>query len=190
MQSDCGGSDLSAWTGPFAFTTLCESVGAISENFNSITTPSLPLCWSKITPAAYTYATVTTVTTPVSSAPNAVQLYSSGATAATDNVLLISPVLSNLSAGTHQLRFKARGASTNTSIIVGTMSNNADGATFTPFQTVTGLNTGAYNEYVVNFSSYSGTDTYIAFRHPLTTTYSYVYIDDVVWESIPSCPSP
>ncbi|MCC7521572.1 MAG: T9SS type A sorting domain-containing protein [Flavobacteriaceae bacterium] len=190
VQSDCGGSDLSAWTGPFAFTTLCESVGAISENFNSITTPSLPLCWSKITPAAYTYATVTTVTTPVSSAPNAVQLYSSDATAATDNVLLISPVLSNLSAGTHQLRFKARGASTNTSIIVGTMSNNADGATFTPFQTVTGLNTGAYNEYVVNFSSYSGTDTYIAFRHPLTTTYSYVYVDDVVWEPIPSCPSP
>src|SRR5690606_13839849 len=48
VQADCTGGDLSAWAGPYAFTTLCESVDSFDENFDSVSTPNLPNCWSKV----------------------------------------------------------------------------------------------------------------------------------------------
>ncbi|MBL7905601.1 MAG: choice-of-anchor J domain-containing protein [Bacteroidales bacterium] len=164
----------------------CEVVSAINENFDAVTTPALPQCWSKYTAPAFSFQTVTTITTSPNSAPNSVSLYSSGATAAIDAPMLISPAISNLSAGTNRLRFYAKGASTNLSVIVGTMSDPLDASTFTALETVTGLNTSTWTEVIVDFSTYSGSDQYIAFKHPLTTTYSNVYIDDVYWEIIPT----
>lgn len=172
------------------FFTVCASYSSLNENFDLVTSPALPGCWSKYISPSYTSETVQTYTTYFNSSPNCVSLYSSGATLATDAPLLITPQISNLNAGTYQLKFFARGASTNTSVIVGTMSDPAVSSTFTPFQTITGLSTTAFTEYIISFASYAGTDQYIAFRHPLTTTYSYIYIDNVVWEPIPACPPP
>src|SRR5690606_17200730 len=59
---------------------------------------------------------------------------------------------------------------------------------FTPFETVDLTTTFA--EYTVDFSAYSGTDTYIGFRRLSTSTYTYVYLDDIVWEEKPSCMFP
>ncbi len=187
VRQNCGAGNFSTWAGPVVFTTLCDAATALNENFDAVTAPALPSCWAKYISPSFSFATVTTVTSLPASAPNCVQLYSSGAALAADAPLLISPALSNLGAGTHQLVFKAKGASTNLSVIVGTMSDPLNAATFTPFQTVTGLNTGTFTSSIVSFASYAGSDQYIAFAHPLTTTYSYVYIDDVVWEVLPPC---
>jgi hypothetical protein len=192
VRRDCSGAGdgYSTWAGPFSFTTLCDPMTDFIQKFDGVTSPALPPCWSKYISPSYSFQTVTTITTTPNSSPNCVQLYSSGATLAADAPLLISPIITNMNAGTQQLRFYAKGASTNTSVIVGTMSDPLNSATFTPFQTITGLSTTGWNEYAISFASYAGSDQYIAFRHPLTTTYSYIYIDDVVWETIPTCIQP
>ncbi|MCX6268967.1 MAG: choice-of-anchor J domain-containing protein [Bacteroidetes bacterium] len=184
VQQDCGGGTLSPWTAPVTFTTACDPVTSLSEHFDAVTAPALPTCWGKYTAPLFSFQTVLTYATLPNTAPNCVQLYSSGALAAADAPMLITPALSNMSAATNQLRFFAKGASTNLSVVVGTMSDPTNSATFVPIQTFTGLSTSTWTECIVSFAAYAGTDTYIAFRHPLTTTYSYVYIDDVFWEPL------
>ena len=189
VRANCG-TEFSTWTLAGTFTTDCDPVAAINENFDAVVSPVLPACWKKYTSPLWTSQYVQTYTSLPSSSPNCVILYSSGATIATEAPILISPRLSNLNSGTFQLTFDAKGSSTNTSIIVGTMSDPANPATFTAFQTVTGLSISAWTTYTLSFASYTGSDTYIAFRHPLTTTYYYVYVDNVAWELIPPCPKP
>ena len=187
VQADCTGGDLSAWSGPFSFTTLCDSVDNFDENFDSVSTPNLPNCWSRVIDnGASTSATVGTVTTN-NSAPNGVSLYNSSSTASS-NIILVSPILSNLSAGSHQLRFMARNSTSSQDIQVGTIADPTDGTTFTSIETVD-IN-GTFTEYTVDFSGYTGSDTYIAIRRLSTSTYTYVYLDDIKWEEIPTCLAP
>src|SRR5690606_16454032 len=184
VRNNCGVDDLSVWAGPYTFTTLCEAVSALNENFDSTTTPNLPECWGKIFDnGANSYATITTTTTN-SSSPNGVSLYNSDSSSSS-NIILVSPVLSNLDAGTHWLRFSGRNSTASQDIVIGTLSDPTDGSTFTPFETVDLTTTFA--EYTVDFSAYSGTDTYIGFRRLSTSTYTYVYLDNIVWEEKPSC---
>ncbi|MBQ0768681.1 MAG: choice-of-anchor J domain-containing protein [Bizionia sp.] len=46
VQADCGSGELSAWVGPFSFTTLCDAVTTFPmlESFEGITTGQ-PNCW-------------------------------------------------------------------------------------------------------------------------------------------------
>jgi subtilisin-like proprotein convertase family protein len=190
VRANCGGSGYSTWAGPYSFTTLCDPYTSINENFDAVTPPALPGCWTKYISPSYSSETVITYATGPYSSPNCVQLYDSYAYLLADAPMLITPYISNLNAGTHQLRFFAKGNSSNLSVIVGTMTDPANPATFTTIQTVTGLSTSAYTECVVSFASYSGSDHYIAFKHPLTSSYAYLYLDDIHWEPLPTCPRP
>ncbi|WP_130736388.1 T9SS-dependent choice-of-anchor J family protein [Flavobacterium sp. J27] len=188
VQADCGGGDLSLWSGPFTFTTACTAVDSFTENFDGVSTPDLPACWSKILDnGASSYAYIETSTSADYSAPNGVTLYNSDSSNGA-NIILVSPLLSNLSDGTHQLHFFASASDASQDIEVGTISNTANGAAFTPLTTVD-LST-TYTEYVVPFDTYFGLDSYVAIRRVSTTTYTYVYLDNISWEPIPSCPSP
>ncbi len=186
VRADCGAdnSDVSGWVGPYTFTTLCNAFTATySENFDAVSTPDLPLCWSKIVDATSTYAAVETTTTN-NSAPNGARLYNSSDNAAT--LLLITPEFSDLTSQANQIRFYARGNGYD--LIIGTMSDPSDQSTFTSFTTLT--LTSSFEEYTVSFSTYTGSDTYIAFKHGLGGTYRTIYIDDFNYEPIPACPSP
>jgi hypothetical protein len=49
VQSDCGGTGLSTWVGPFSFTTTCVSSSVpYSQNFESAVVPALPSCTSQV----------------------------------------------------------------------------------------------------------------------------------------------
>ncbi|WP_286914355.1 GEVED domain-containing protein [Flavobacterium sp. UBA4197] len=184
----------SAYSSVGNLTTLCLPVAAFNENFDNAVTPDLAGCWSKIIRGTGTgSSSVATSSTSGSSTPNAVNLYNSGAN--TDNagvdVILVSPQLTNLNAGNYRLRFKARRSSTTAgnNIQIGTLDNNSATAVFTPFGSVTELTT-EYKEFTVYFTSYTGTDSFIGLKRKGSTTYSNVFVDDVVWEAIPSCLSP
>ncbi len=186
VRADCGAdnTDVSSWVGPYTFTTLCDAFTATySENFDAVTTPDLPMCWSKVVDATSTYAAVETTTTN-NSAPNGAKLYNSGDASAT--LLLITPEFSDLTSQVNQIRFYAKGDGYD--LIIGTMSDPGDQSTFTSFTTLT--LTSSFDEYTVSFSTYSGSDTYIAFKHGLGGTYRTIYIDDFNYEPIPSCPAP
>jgi hypothetical protein len=184
VRSNCGTNGFSAWTGALQFTTLCADVTEFSENFDSVTTPQLPDCWSGLISSGVSqYAYVETSTSADASAPNGVKLYNYSST--TGDIILVSPRVSNLAANTHRLKLKAKNTSEEQDIQIGTLSDPSDSSTFTLLETVD-INT-TFTEYVIDFSSYSGTDTYIGFRRLMSSTYTSVYLDDIVWEEIPSC---
>ncbi|WP_431137648.1 fibronectin type III domain-containing protein, partial [Psychroserpens mesophilus] len=186
VRAECvDGVEFGLWAGPFNFSTPCDAVTDFSENFDSVTTPDLPDCWSSIIDnGASSFASVTSSTSADSSLPNGVSLYNSDSPS-TSNIILVSPVLSNLGDGTHRLRFNARNSTATQDIEVGTLSDPTDGSTFTALTTVDLSNT--FDEYEVSFAGYSGTDTYIGVRRLSTSTYTYVYLDDITWEALPSC---
>jgi hypothetical protein len=186
VRANCGSGDFSPWSASISFTTSCAPVTSFNENFDGVTTPALPSCWGKILSGATlsSFASVGTSTVNASS-PNGVDLYNSSSSA-TNNIMLVSPTLSNLSAGTHRLKFKARNSTATQDLEIGVLTDPTDATTFTLVETVDITTT--FQNYVVNFDAFTGPGAAIALRRLSTSTYTNVYLDDIVWEVIPSCP--
>lgn len=180
VRSNCGGGDISAWSAVATFLTPCTAVTNFVENFDAVTTPALPSCWAKVG----TTGTVNTQTTNNASAPNCLYIYSSS----TSNIALVSlPPVSNLAAGTHRLRFKARASSTAGGVIeVGYLAIPTDASSFVSLQSITA---GSLTYQLFEVIPGSITADVLAFRHTGSPANS-VLIDDVSWEPIPSCYEP
>lgn len=190
VRSNCG-SENSSWAGPIAFITQCNMVTTLNEGFSSAIVPNLPTCWSKILRGTglSQYAYVNTSNSNTSSYPNFtvtnyVQM-NAQASASTADLILVSPPLSNVGAGTNRLKFNTFSQG---SIQVGTLdSNNPDTAVFQVLETIT-LN-GSGGSVLVNFNTYLGSNTYIGIRLvPDPNILPSINIDNVIWEPIPSCP--
>jgi len=186
VRSTCG-ADFGDWAGPFVLRTACDAVATLSENFDTTTVPSLPSCWTSIIRGSspVSYVNIQTYGFGANSAPNAI-LMSPGSYITLNNqndVILVSPNLSTLSEGTHRLKFFAKGDG---NIEIGTLSSNTNDAYFTHIDDV--VVTANMSEYTVDFSWYSGTDTYIGFRINSATAYTSTYLDNIKWEINPICP--
>ncbi|MCG2612038.1 T9SS type A sorting domain-containing protein [Flavobacterium sp. SM15] len=179
VQSDCGGSGTSTWTGPYTFTTACSSVTDFTESFDTVTAPAMPSCWQKVG----ANGTVNTQTGSNNSAPNTLYVYSGSGT--NQAVVRLQPV-SNLGAGTHRLKMKMRANFTAGGVIeVGYLTNPTNASTFVVLGTATAASL-TYAQYVVNPAAGVYTD-HLAIRHTGVPANS-VLIDDVAWEPIPSAP--
>jgi hypothetical protein len=188
VRASCGSGDFSTYSGPFSFVTDCVAVADFNENFDAVAIPDLPNCWTSIVNefAVGTDPAVGTSTAADNSVPNGARLYNGSGDLTTPNdAYLISPQLTTLGAGTHRLKFFGD-ASPAGDVEIGTITNPLDPSTFTLFQTIS--LTTIHTEYIIDFSSYTGTDRYIAFKHPNTTTLDSIYLDDIIFEAIPSCP--
>ncbi len=187
VRTDCGGGDQSTWSGPSTFTTNCAALTATyNQNFDQVTEPDLPNCWSAfIVQGASAFVSTTTNNSPHSS-PN--HAYLNNGSTTSGNILLVSPQFSDLTSHNNQIRFYAK-ADNIADLIVGTLSNHSDANTFTAFQTISLTNT--YTEYSVVFgTNYTLNDQYIAFRHGLNAQNIKIFIDDFVYELASACPSP
>lgn len=152
------------------------------EDFDTVTTPALPITWQKIQQATTTDATIRTVTDNPFTAPNSVYFYNAGDLAS--NLLLIAPPFAQaLQMNNSKVHFRARSTSTTATLLVGIMTNPQDAATFTQIQSVTINNT--WTEYVVNFASYTGAGRYVAFKHGNAATWQNLYLDSVSFAVIP-----
>ena len=163
----------------------------------SATTFNFPLCWTKLTyhaPNVYEAWTDVRSTSrgTVGNATKRVIMFRS--TPVTDSalIMLVSPEIANLSAGTNRLRFKAANtfgseASGNAIIQIGTLSNPFDAGSFTPFGNQTVINGNVFSSYTIPFSTYRGTDRFIAFKYISSggDFYRSLEIDDVAWENDP-----
>ena len=175
-----------AWSGPFSFSTLCEAFGTLTENFDTVATGSStsltkPNCWSTIfTGTGYGYVSTTYSVSPSKS----YYLYNNSDN--TGSTMLISPVMENLGTGTMRVKFKARAGGANYTLLFGTMSNATVASTFTQLQSYTLTTT--FQEFTVVLPA--GSDDYFAFKHGNGGTYRGIYIDDVIYEALPSCMEP
>ncbi|MGC4041089.1 MAG: choice-of-anchor J domain-containing protein [Flavobacterium sp.] len=172
--------------------TACVPVASFNENFDAVS--ALPNCWSKITVGAGGPPTINVTSTSdyVFSAPNGVTFYGNGAdlTNLDNKLILVSPQLTNVGAGTHRLRFKAKksSASGTHAIRVVALSSNTATANIEVIATIpTSEITAAFKQFAVNFDGYTGTAAYVGIQRIDGSSYSYMSVDDVVWEPIPTC---
>ena len=188
VRSRCTVSDISTWSNIGAFKTLCAPVIAFTENFDAATT--LPDCWSKIGTGGGT----TVILTPASpySFPNVLYIYGNTDPSAIvpGKGIIAMPPVTNAGDGTHRLRFKARGNFTEGgNLEVGYLTNYSDANSFTMVQTFTTTSTTDYDSFTALLGTAPGSNKVLAFRHTGAPAYS-ILIDDVVWETIPSCVAP
>lgn len=175
VQTNCGNSSLSPWVGPFLFRTACAQFGSFTENFTTEVNYNVPECWfSKVT-STNTFAGVF-----VYNNNDYAYFYNSDDVNA--SVSMITPSLSDLPLSTHRAKFRAYGPA-GSSIIVGTMSDPTNSATFTAVQTIP--LTTSYADYSVAFLTPT-TDTHVVIKSVFTATYQYIYLDDFVWEPAPT----
>ncbi|MBK9290164.1 MAG: DUF4623 domain-containing protein [Bacteroidetes bacterium] len=166
-----------------------DPMSAFSQNFdevNPIPAGWMPDGWSGLvqSTAATAVVDVRNVGSPISP-PNHVRLFY--ATDLNANVLLISPVVTNLAQS--WVRFAAKmSVSTHTgNVQVGYTTSRTNPADFVPVQTV-GV-TGTYANYNVSFVGGSFPDNaYIAFRFVPEVASRTLYLDDIIYEEVPTQP--
>ena len=193
VQGICGSGDSSSLTGPFTFVTSCLPISApYSQNFDNTTAPYFDQCWTSLNTTGNSFATIGTTDNtfdPIKSAPNSIRYYNSGGN--TGELYLISPMILDLDS-TKRIRFHLNNNGfSNSDLVVGTMSDPTDPTTFTLHETVfnASFNNG-WQEIIVSFNNYTGSDNYIALGHALNNTFDYIFLDDFHYEGIPSCVKP
>lgn len=169
VRSNCNTLGFGAWIGPVQFTTSCNPVASFSENFDTST--SLPACWTQ------TGGFLQSGSNPAS-VPNSIYLGSLN--------ILATPPVTNATAGTHRLRFKARANFALGGVIqVGYLTGYNDATSFVPLQSFSPTSTTTYDEFFVNLGQTPLTG-YLALRHS-GSSFNAVSVDDIVWEALPTC---
>lgn len=193
VRAVCSVSDSSPWTGPLAFTTQCDQVTEFTEVFEGYPTGSanpLPDCWSK-GGAGNTYITTGSVA-PMSPA-NRLYMFASGTATPPTESYAIMPAVSNLSAGTHRLKFKAYASAANRFLELGYLTDAADITTFQFIQEISlpGTSAATAIEFTIIPGALPAGAKNLVLRNPGypggTTT---AYLDDFKWEAIPTCIEP
>jgi hypothetical protein len=184
----------SAYSNTTSVFTACLPTNSFFENFDGVTGNVLPNCWSKITVGVSSSTpTVNVTSTYANSAPNGVTFYGDGADMTNPNnlAILVSPQLTNVGSGTYRLKFNAKMSSSGGTynIRVVALSSNTANATIQEIAVIpySQLTTN-YKEFIVNFNNYSGNAQYIGIQRINGSSYTYLCVDDVVWEPIPACP--
>ncbi|HNW68862.1 MAG TPA: choice-of-anchor J domain-containing protein [Bacteroidales bacterium] len=175
VQSDCGGT-LSAWSGPYLFTTLCSAITTLpyTESFEGASFP--PDCWTNTGWVQSLYG-----------APN------TGTEWAYSNLsgsILTSPsfVLTNNSRLRYWYKVESASYPQDMNVLLST-----DGINFTTtLANYVGIANSSYTEAVIDLSAYTGQTVTIRFTG-LTGAGGFDYgvlVDDVTMEVIPSCAAP
>ena len=164
VRSNCGTAGYGAWIGPIQLTTACDPVSSFSENLNA--SNNLPSCW--------------TASAGFMMTDSGNKFYYT-----TSLAVLALPQVSNASAGTHRLKFKAKAMyNLGGTIQVGYMTSYNATATFVPLQSYTPTSTTIFEEFYANLGSVP--TGYLAIKHN-GVSFNAVGIDDVVWEPLPTC---
>lgn len=191
LRAYCTNGDTSVWIGPFQFCTPCSPFSApYNENFDTQITGQAPSCWTPVllgSSSQYSAIEVTTSGTPPSPTKQ-LRMYNYS----NDTTMIISPPLTGLTAGDKWVKFSAKLSSgTSGSIIVGTVASTGQSRMVTPVDTFDlDDQDQQFFSQITTANGYNGTDGYIVLLHGDVSTYQTIYVDDFVYETIPSCPEP
>ena len=198
VRAICGVGDTSLWTPMAQFKTACDAfTQGYFVNFDSMIVNETPNCWFgyKTSASVNAYVQVRNgfVANNGFSSPNALVMYSWNQTPLNDSMYAITPQFSDMSAGDKQISFQLNVSDTNNVLYVSTADKQGANATFTPIDTFDLGAPNTWQEEVVYLDSangYNGTDEYVVFSHSLGSTFSYLRLDDIKYDTIPSCPKP
>ncbi|MCS3531907.1 T9SS type A sorting domain-containing protein [Chryseobacterium sp. JUb7] len=161
----------------------CNIVDSFSENFDTYNAPEsiVPGCWDRL--ALNGASQIISSTQPASGSSQIYQFgYGSGKVS-----IVIMPKISNISAGTHQFRFKAKANSGGGFLEFGYITDPTDASTFVVLQPITILNSSydASSERTFAVPTTVPDGARLAIRNP-GTSFAGHYWDDTVWEPIPN----
>ena len=176
--------------------TDCAPVGDFYNNFESLSgSGDTTLCWDYVavhnSTSAWSFPYVQTYSSTWSNCEgtNAVRMYSGDDLSA--DLLLVTPELVDINAGTHVLTFTTTTFSSwapPSPYEVGTITDANDPSTFSAIYS--GSAGANCDSVIVPFLSYSGTDSRIAIRFTASSTFDNLYIDKMRWEEGPDCALP
>ncbi len=185
VRSLCDATSTSVWSARGTFTTLCDAVATLTENFDSYGTGNIvPSCWGKIITGLNATQSIVS-TTPASGTRNMSQYNN----IAGEVSIIVLPPLSTINAG-YQLKFKARANSNPGILEVGYLTNAFVPTSFVVVQSLTISNTAYGNITNVPYPATVPSNARVAVRMPPQSTSATVYWDDVVWEQSASCIEP
>lgn len=192
VRGVCTGPINSSWAGPFAFKTQCNDVTEFSEDFEGYATGAafpLPDCWIR---AGAGSTIITTGSGGQMSPVNRLYMSGNGSGATPADAIAIMPPVSNLQANTHRLKFKAYATTANNTLEVGYVSDVSNLATYVLLQEITVPNSAAtaYEIQVIPGALPAGVKNLVFKNSGLPTGAINIYIDDVIWEAIPTCIEP
>lgn len=179
-RSVCDASNKSAWSLRGTFKTKCDPMSSMFENFENVSNTALNAnCWDKVGTGYLTIGTNSGVNNSKGVTQSALNA---------DNVsIAVLPMFSNVNAGTHWLRFKAKVSSTPGVLDIGYITNDTDVSTFHTVQSVN-ITNKTYDgyEYNVLIPNSVPANARLAIRHGGVPAVN-IYWDEVYWEPKPSC---
>ncbi|MEQ8623671.1 MAG: T9SS type A sorting domain-containing protein [Vicingaceae bacterium] len=199
VRAICGVGDTSLWTTRFEFQTACDPfTRGYFVDFDAMTVDEAPDCWFTYESTDQLNATVQVdngfVANNGFSSPNALVMYSWNLNAATDSMYAITPQFSDMSTGLDkQVKFQLNTSDTSNVLYVSTADRQGSNAVFTAIDTFEIAAPNQWQEEIVYLTAangYNGTDEYVVFSHSLNSTFTYMRIDDVEYDTVPSCPKP
>jgi len=157
----------------------CTPVSEFSENFDTLSCCNMgvvPTCWNSIVTQGGNQ--IISSTTPASGTSN---VYQNGYLKVS---IVILPPLTNVNAGTHHFKFKARANGGPGLLEFGYMTDINDMATFVILQSITIANSTYDNtsERILDVPTTVPANARLAIRNP-GTTWAGHYWDDAVWEA-------
>lgn len=202
VRNKCSTTVFGDWSTKYAFKLSCIKTAPYNENFDAFDASTIDyttFCWTRNNYGAriVNFSLFDNVT----SNPNYLLLNTITSPSNTQIApYIVTPYLSDFD-NTKRLKIWAANKlgesiyqpSIGSNLIIGTMSNPIDESTFKPFQTINLNNLPSTGkQFIINFSSYVGTDKHIAFRHDgiQNDFNNYIHIDDFYYDSIPTCIEP
>ncbi|MCR5424706.1 MAG: fibronectin type III domain-containing protein [Bacteroidales bacterium] len=185
VKANCGGGDMSEWSWVATFRTGCAPISTMAtDGFEEYAANAVPFCWQQVetyTAGSTVYPCVVSVDGHTGS--KSLQLYTY-ATGSVYSSIIATPEFNNLD--TLRVRFYAKTARNNEPALfaVGVMEGDT---AFVAIDTITLTTSYPTDPYEVRFNNYNGNASRIAFYCSKTTGASFVYIDDVTVDGIPSC---
>lgn len=157
----------------------CNPVSEFSENFDTLSCCNMgvvPSCWNSILTAGGGNQIISS-TSPASSPSNVYQ------TGYTKISIVVMPPLTNINAGTHHFKFKARVNSGPGLLDFGYITDVNDASTFVVLQSITinNLTYDSTSERTFDVPTTVPANARLAIRNP-GTTWAGHYWDDAVWE--------
>ncbi len=208
IRSLCGSIGNSEWSLEGTFTTACTPMSLpYTEDFEAYSSGSTyPIneCWTKGTNSstAYPYP----FSTNAINGQRSLYFYAYHPSSATTTAIysyaalpMFQDSVKNLMLSFNVRRYSSTTDSYTSRLVVGVMTNPDDITTFFPMDTIDLKNESSLSVhgYEFFFNNYTGDGQYIAIYDevpPLygtsTSSYSYVYVDDVLVDRIPSCMRP
>ncbi|MFA6806789.1 MAG: T9SS type A sorting domain-containing protein, partial [Bacteroidales bacterium] len=105
------------------------------------------------------------------------------------NYSILPEIDASIPVNSLMLSFWMKKSNLNSRLIIGVM-DSLDINSFVPIDTVSPSDTTNWEEFEINLNSYSASGSFITFKSEYNSEANYIYLDDIIFDYIPSCARP